>query len=184
VRFTVSGCTTKKTSSRIVHLGKPCARCHRGETARVLPAERFVAWERGAVPILKDAWDKVVAHLPRVACKRCNGSGEKSGDARRVCIGCYGSGARPPGVAGLVYVSALFFREADIGDSAGYYQAAGDALETAGVLTNDKVIKHWDGSRLLVDRKSPRVEIDVFGLDGNPDLRSLIHAAPQQLTLT
>jgi Holliday junction resolvase RusA-like endonuclease len=58
-----------------------------------------------------------------------------------------------------VNVRALFFRDARRGDTTGYYQALADLLERAGILKNDKFIASWDGSRLLVDRDNPRIEV-------------------------
>jgi Holliday junction resolvase RusA-like endonuclease len=57
--------------------------------------------------------------------------------------------------------AAVFYRDADRGDAVGYYQGLADALEAAGVLTDDKLITRWDGSRLDVDRANPRVELTL-----------------------
>lgn len=54
---------------------------------------------------------------------------------------------------------ALIFRDANRGDAVGYYQAIADALEEAGVLTNDRFVVSWDGSRALKDAANPRIEI-------------------------
>ncbi len=56
---------------------------------------------------------------------------------------------------------ALFFREALVGDAVGYYQALADTLENAGVLTNDKLIVSWDGSRILKDALNPRIIVTL-----------------------
>lgn len=56
---------------------------------------------------------------------------------------------------------ALFYRETAIGDSCGFYQALGDSLEAAGIVTNDRLIEHWDGSRLLKDKLNPRVVVTL-----------------------
>lgn len=64
-------------------------------------------------------------------------------------------------LAAPVSVCALIYRDADRGDLTGYLQAIGDALERAGVVTNDKLIHSWDGSRKLIDRARPRVEIEI-----------------------
>ncbi len=61
---------------------------------------------------------------------------------------------------------ALIYRDANRGDAVGYYQAIADALEAAGVVENDRLIVAWDGSRILVDRHCPRVEIELTPLDG------------------
>jgi hypothetical protein len=55
--------------------------------------------------------------------------------------------------------AATFYRDANRGDAVGYYQGLADVLEKANVVTNDKWITQWDGSRLLVDRENPRVEL-------------------------
>lgn len=60
-----------------------------------------------------------------------------------------------------VNVRALIYRDANRGDAVGYYQAIADALEAAGVVSDDKLCVSWDGSRLLVDRHIPRVEITL-----------------------
>ncbi len=54
---------------------------------------------------------------------------------------------------------ALFYREALTGDAVGYYQALADALQEARIVENDKLIVSWDGSRLLKDAATPRVEV-------------------------
>jgi hypothetical protein len=54
---------------------------------------------------------------------------------------------------------ALFYRDADRGDAVGFYQGLADLLEKRGVLVNDRNITQWDGSRLLIDRLNPRVEV-------------------------
>lgn len=67
-----------------------------------------------------------------------------------------------------VAVAALIYREANVGDLVGYLQAIGDALQGGHgkskvpcVLIDDKQIKSWDGSRPLIDRKNPRVELTI-----------------------
>lgn len=64
-------------------------------------------------------------------------------------------------IAHAVNVRAVFYRDAERGDAVGYYQALADALETAGVLVNDKHIVSWDGSRLAKDKNRPRVEVEI-----------------------
>jgi Holliday junction resolvase RusA-like endonuclease len=57
--------------------------------------------------------------------------------------------------------AAIFYRDAARGDAVGYYQGLADLLEKAKVVTNDKHIVQWDGSRLLIDRDNPRVELTL-----------------------
>ena len=56
---------------------------------------------------------------------------------------------------------ALLYRDALIGDAAGYYQALADWLESSGVIVNDRLIVQWDGSRLLKDAARPRIEVTL-----------------------
>lgn len=57
--------------------------------------------------------------------------------------------------------AAVFYRDANRGDANGYYQGLADLLETWGLLSDDKYIVSWDGSRLAVDRDRPRVEFTL-----------------------
>lgn len=59
---------------------------------------------------------------------------------------------------------ALVYRDANTGDLGNYLAAVCDALERAGVVDNDRWILGFDGSRLLVDRARPRVEIELSPL--------------------
>ena len=63
-----------------------------------------------------------------------------------------------------VNVRALVYRQRDVGDLDNYLTCIGDALQKAGVLANDKQIEGWDGSRKLIDRARPRVELHLTPL--------------------
>ena len=56
---------------------------------------------------------------------------------------------------------ALFYRDRNSGDAVGYQQGLADALEKWGILSNDRFITSWDGTRMLVDRERPRVEVTL-----------------------
>ena len=58
-----------------------------------------------------------------------------------------------------VNLAATVYREKNLGDLIGYLQAIADALETAEVVTNDRLIVGFDGSRMAKDAANPRVEI-------------------------
>lgn len=65
-------------------------------------------------------------------------------------------------LTGPVWVTALFYRASHTtADLHGYMQALADALETAGVLADDRQIVSWDGTRKLVDKAHPRVEVTI-----------------------
>ena len=40
-------------------------------------------------------------------------------------------------------------------------QSIADILEKAGIIENDRNIASWDGTRLMVDRDEPRVDIEI-----------------------
>ncbi len=60
-----------------------------------------------------------------------------------------------------VNVRALIYRARRVGDANNYYAAIADVLEAAGVVENDRLCVSWDGSRMLIDRHVPRVEITL-----------------------
>ena len=65
--------------------------------------------------------------------------------------------------------AALFYRDRLAGDAVGYYQGLADLLEEWGLLSNDKLITQWDGSRMLIDREFPRVELTLTPVsEGTP----------------
>jgi hypothetical protein len=61
--------------------------------------------------------------------------------------------------------AAAFYRAAAVGDLVGYQQGLADVLEKLGVLSDDGLIQGWDGSRLLVDRACPRVEVTLTPIE-------------------
>lgn len=61
-------------------------------------------------------------------------------------------------------LKALFYRDRAVGDLGNFLSAACDALERAGVVVNDRLIGGFDGSRLLLDRENPRVELELTDL--------------------
>lgn len=54
---------------------------------------------------------------------------------------------------------ALIYRDARRGDAVGYYQGIADLLQHLCVLTDDRMLVSWDGSRLLLDPEHPRVDV-------------------------
>jgi len=68
-------------------------------------------------------------------------------------------------LTGPVHVCATVYRAQRSGDATGFYQAIGDAIQEKrgglGVIADDAQIAHWDGSRLEVDHKNPRVELEI-----------------------
>jgi hypothetical protein len=80
-----------------------------------------------------------------------------------------------------VLVEAIFYRERDVGDLAGYIQALGDVLEVAGVVSNDRLIAGWPIPRdgrlpLRKDAERPRIELFITPVpEVQPDLFEASH---------
>lgn len=70
-----------------------------------------------------------------------------------------------PPIEHPVNVRAVFYRDALTGDAVGYYQGLADALQAAGVVTDDKFIVSWNGSWLDKDASRPRVELVISTVD-------------------
>ena len=71
-------------------------------------------------------------------------------------------------ISRLINCRAIFYRDRNVGDAVGYYQALGDVLQEnvarkgeldLRVLADDRFIVSWDGSRLDKDATNPRVEV-------------------------
>lgn len=136
-RYVINGPPrTKKNSSNIAH--------NRATGARfIAPDPVKAAWERMAVDTLKTQLQPTTTVIRKIK-------------GRPVEV--------PVQFTGPVRVTALFYREKNLGDTCGFYQALGDALEKSGVLANDRQIEDWDGSRRCIDRANPRVEVEVTPL--------------------
>lgn len=63
-----------------------------------------------------------------------------------------------------VNLRALIYRDRDVGDLDNYIALICDTLEDGGIVTDDKLVRAHDGSRLLIDRARPRVEITITEL--------------------
>jgi len=172
VRITISSAPrTKKTHNRTVDLGARCPRCERGTRTIVLPSESYVDFEQVVAPSLqrmvRNRTDKLEP------CKVCKGTLRKSG---KKCPGCLATGLRAVLIDRPVLVEAIFYRDADRGDLAGYIQALGDVLQIGGVIRDDELIAGWplpsDGKLpLRKDADRPRIEIVITPLpEVQPDL--------------
>ena len=137
MRFVIEGAPrTKKTSNRVFRVGGKI---------RIVPSAAHDEWARAAIPQLQLQWARAArtVHIE-------HGAGRLS----------IGGPLQVP-----VTVRALVYRDADRGDLTGYMQAIADALERAGVIQNDRLIDSWDGTRRLIDRARPRVEIDLVPME-------------------
>lgn len=57
--------------------------------------------------------------------------------------------------------AAVFYRDANRGDMAGYIAGVADVLEEIGIVTNDKHLVQFDGCRLMVDHDRPRTRVTL-----------------------
>ena len=59
-------------------------------------------------------------------------------------------------------IRALFYLDAERKvDAVNLYQGLADLLEKRGCVDDDTVFRDWDGSRVLLDRANPRVEVTI-----------------------
>lgn len=65
-------------------------------------------------------------------------------------------------IAAPFTLRARFFRKTASGDLDNFLSAVCDMLQAAQIITNDRLVAAFDGSRLYVDSKNPRVEIDII----------------------
>lgn len=69
---------------------------------------------------------------------------------------------------GAANVCALFYVDADRKvDAVNLYQGLADLLEKRGCVEDDVVFASWDGSRVVVDRANPRVEVTLTFAGGS-----------------
>ena len=63
-----------------------------------------------------------------------------------------------------VNCAAVFFRDRDQGDLIGFIQGIGDLLQERGVITDDVILRSFNGSRLALTDGRPRVEVELTPL--------------------
>ena len=74
---------------------------------------------------------------------------------------------RGPKFKSQVEVRALFYMPSkQRPDLTNCMQSVADILEKAGVIENDRNIVSWDGTRLLIDKEEPRVDIEIRRVEG------------------
>lgn len=117
-------------------------RIKRGRRVFTVPSAAHEVWEARAVPQLQRQY------------------GRYRPDAGVVILGA--AIDRP------VNMKALIYRDRNVGDLLNYAAAVSDALQRAGVVADDKLIVSVDGSRLLLDRARPRVEIELRPVEAHP----------------
>lgn len=69
-----------------------------------------------------------------------------------------------------VNLRALIYRDRAAGDLGNYLAAVCDVLQASGVLIDDRQVTGFDGSRLLVDRQRPRVDIVLLPMNGRGEV--------------
>jgi len=155
--FVIDGAPrTKKNSGRIVTIpaGRRCRFCGvaRG-FSKLLPSEAHEEWYKSAIT-----------------------------QAFVIKALLAGRGVELP-ISGAVSVECLVYCEnRNIGDVAGYYQAVGDFLQSAGIIVNDSQIEDWDGSRRAVDKHRPRIEIYITVVNERPLQLQLKDIADEKTT--
>lgn len=195
LRFTLWGPPrTKKTHGTIAAFGRPCRSCGRPPFSKLVPSEQFQEFEKFALaqgPTLRKALKASGVELPilvrvgvRAAIYRDADTGDWNGytDALADVLGqpmysvpCPDKDCVTPKERKRTRIKATFaelergatlqcsrcglsFRASALG-----CEQARDGL---GIIGDDSQIEHWDGTRLLVDRARPRIEVEVETLEG------------------
>lgn len=162
---------TKKTSNRIVRLGKNRAKLSLhysdGDVGGSCPKCRaavFVSIEEAARKVMpSDEYEQFA-----LECMWFRGSLRQAIDF-------------PLPITGPVAVKATFYRAGNYGDLLGYEQALADVMQAEawtkakpgkapkkrrdglGLIVDDKQIRSWDGSRLMIGVPHIEVEIAILG---------------------
>ena len=110
----------------------------RGKRRSVMQSEAYCAWEESAVIQLRARYQRLYRCL-----------------------------AIPGPFTGPVSMCAIVYRDRAVGDLLNYLAAVSDALEAAGVVSDDKLVVSVDGSRLAIDRARPRVEVEIEAVVGS-----------------
>ena len=129
--------------ARIVIPGKPPVKKNRQQIAKrrdtgrsfILPNEDYLAWVNGAIWHITAAW------------RRCGHSAPIGGEFEHVQL-----------------QMRFFLPGSSQPDLSNLYEAVQDALQSAGVLTNDYWVVGHDGSdrQYAADDREARVEVTVF----------------------
>ena len=106
------------------------------------------------VPLPSDAYSKMEAEIVAWA----------NDIPGNLLVGCVVWCACELELAQPLNCAAIFYREKNIGDAVGYYQALADALESSGIVSDDKWITQWDGSRLAKDATRSRIEVTLTAI--------------------
>lgn len=148
IRLVVEGVPRTKKNSQVVAGSRP------------LPSPQFREWEALAVPQLQCGYLPACGH-EEVPCLRCKATGRvgRNPAKQRKCPRCRGTKRQPAPLPVALNLAAVFYRDRNVGDLVNFVEAACDALETAGVVINDKQIAGLDGCRLDKDATRPRVEM-------------------------
>ena len=63
---------------------------------------------------------------------------------------------------------ALFYVDNDRADTHGLMQGLADALQDARVITNDRLLRTWNGTDQFLDPRRPRVEVHLLPYAAHP----------------
>lgn len=132
--------------------GQPCPRCGARLRASVYPSTAWRQWIRDARLYVDGTRPLVRLKLPSgvMTFERCDPL----------------PASRFVPIDREVNCRALFYRDARRGDLLGYQQGLADLLQEWEVITNDRLIVGWDGSRMLTDRDRPRVDVELTSVTG------------------
>jgi hypothetical protein len=173
--------TTKKTSNRIAGMGKRCHSCGKSSIQRVLPSEQFEEFEKTAlvlgmqiIPKLRQAGAVLPITKPvhiKALFYRDRDAGDWTGftnaladvlQGERYTVEC--PKCKRGRKIGMETLQGGQFRLECLGCG---HEWTGNAMQAKlsrrglGIIADDELIEHWDGTRLLLDKARPRIEIEI-----------------------
>jgi hypothetical protein len=176
---------TKKTSNRIAGLGKPCHACGKRKIQRVMPSEQFEAFESAVLDegaVIIPALRSKGASLPITGPVHVRALFYRDADRGDVCgfqqaLGDVLQGERYTVACpncqrgrkiGIEVVQTGRFDLECLGCGHGWTANATQAKLSRrglGIIADDSQIVHWDGTRLMIDRERPRIEVEVIVIE-------------------
>lgn len=147
----------------------PAPAVDRGAEARLAPPRPFRV-EVGDPPFAVREGDTLRLTLPiapRTKKNSSRGSGKVSAAAARFAYHVAQLIAPHKTALGLPLpelrynCAAMFYTDNDASDTVGLMQGLADALEGAGVVTNDRQLWTWDGTDQVLAKLKPRVELVI-----------------------
>lgn len=186
--------TTKKNSGTIAGFGKPCYACRRPPFSKVVPSPQFQEFEKACLmqgARLRDAIERAGGVDLPISCPvsiraliyRDAETGDWNGYTDAIAdvlqqpmytvrcrtAGCVTPKGKQPTRVTVTFDQLRHGAEVQCGRCKAKFQAGAFGAEVSreglGIIADDKLIRDWDGTRLLKDPVKPRIELEIEVLE-------------------